>query len=218
METYARSATSRSDTRVTAITAVVAAMLLTLAGAGLASASDESVDPAEELLRLRAELAAVGAERDALLEATEERTTRYERSSAAQQRIIDIIDDPTAVGSQEEVLDLLSDLAAPGAVMDDVAFGAVAWRDAWRGTLYGAQAHIRTWATWMAQDGSIGGSLWTWCGTSIDGSPFALPGVEVSRYDEDGRMTSVLVYWPYEDAEVRRVFYSGNEACAEEPG
>ena len=70
--------------------------------------------------------------------------------------MIDIIADPTALGSEEGVLDLLDDLAAPNATMDDVALGTVAWRDAWRGTLFGAQADIQTWATWMADDGSIG--------------------------------------------------------------
>lgn len=188
--------------------------LAMLVGIGQASASDESTDPGTELTRLQAELASVTAERDALLEEATARAERYRRSSETQQAIIDIIADPAAFGSMEEVLDRLDELAVPGSTMDDVALGTAGWRDAWRGTLYGAQATLPTWVKWMADDGSIGGSLWTWAGSARNGESFDLPGIDVSTYDENGLITSVVVYWPYEDSEVACVFDKGNEACA----
>jgi hypothetical protein len=127
---------------------------------------------------------------------------------------MEIIADPTALGSEAGVLDLLDDLAAPSATMDDVALGTAAWRDAWWGTLFGAEADIHTWATWMAEDGSIGGSLWTWSGVASNGEPFSLPGIDISTYDEAGRTISAVVHWPYERAVVECVVSEGNEACA----
>ena len=191
-----------------------ATALAVLVGLGQASASEESSDPQSELTRLQAELATVTAERDALLEEDRARDERYQRSSETQEALIDIIADPAAFGSMDEVLDLLDELAVPGASMDDVALGAAGWRAAWQGTLFGARATIPTWVKWMADDGSIGGSLWTWTGRARNGESLTLPGIDVSTYDENGLITSVVVYWPYENSEVACVFYKGNEACA----
>ena len=193
-----------------------ATVLAAFVGVSQAGASDDSSDLRAEVARLQTELEAVTAERDALSEESAARAERYQRSSAAQQMIIDIIENPSAFGSKDEVLDVLDDLAAPDATMDDVALGVADWRDAWAGTLFGAQADIQTWAKWMADDGSIGGSLWTWSGSAVDGAPFTLPGVDVSRYDENGRTTSVVVYWPFADTEVECVVHQGNEGCATE--
>jgi hypothetical protein len=193
---------------------VTATTLAVLVGIGQASASDESSDPQSELTRLQAELLTVTAERDALLGEATARDERHQRSNETQQAIIDIIADPAAFGSMDEVLDLLDELAVPGATMDDVALGAAGWRNAWRGTLFGARATLPTWVKWMADDGSIGGSLWTWTGSARNGESFTLPGIDVSTYDENGLVTSVVVHWPYENSEVACVFSKGNEACA----
>jgi hypothetical protein len=201
---------ARSTIRMLATATVLAAFV----GAGQVGASDESSDLRSEMARLQAELGNVTAERDALFEEATARVERHQRSSAAQQMIIDIIANPAAFGGEDEVLDLLDDLAVPDATMDDVALGIADWRDAWQGTLFGAQADIQTWAKWLAEDGSIGGSLWTWSGDALNGAPFTLPGVDVSRYDDNGRTISVVVYWPYEEAEVECVIYQGNEGCA----
>ena len=53
-------------------------------------------------------------------------------------------------------------IATPGAVMDDTAFGAVPIRNAWNNTIFGTESTLTTWVTWLAEDGSGGGSLWTW--------------------------------------------------------
>ncbi len=214
METHSQPATARGGIGL----ATVVAALSLLAGTSLAVASDEPEDPAQELSRLRTELAAVTTERDALLQAVAAREGRYERSSATQQTIIDIIADPAAFGTEDAVLDLLDGLAVPGTTMDDVALGEADWRDAWWGTLFGAQADIHTWTKWMAEDGSVGGSLWTWSGTAVNGAPFEIPGIDVSRYDDNGLTTSAVVHWPYGDAEVECVFYQGSEMCAERDG
>ncbi len=201
---------ARSVIRVLATATVLAAFM----GASQAGAAEDSGDLQAEVARVQAELEAVTAERDALLEEDGARDERYQRSSETQEALIDIIADPAAFGSMDEVLDLLDELAVPGATMDDVALGAAGWRAAWQGTLFGAHATIPTWVKWMADDGSIGGSLWTWTGRARNGESLTLPGIDVSTYDENGLITSVVVYWPYENSEVACVFYKGNEACA----
>ncbi len=65
----------------------------------------------------------------------------------------------------------------------------------------------------MAPDGSIGGSLWTWSGVAANGQRFALPGVDVSTHDENGRTTTAVVYWPCEDEQVECAIYLGTEVC-----
>ena len=100
--------------------------------------------------------------------------------------MIDIIADPTALGSEEGVLDLLDDLAAPNATIDDVALGTVAWRDAW----------------------------WTWSGAAFNGEPFSLPVIGISTYDGAGRTISAVIHWPCERADVECVVSKGDQACA----
>ncbi len=43
-----------------------------------------------------------------------------------------------------------------------------------------------------------------------NGEPFDLQGIEISTFDEEGRYTGVTVYYPYDDAEVKRRFAEGN--------
>lgn len=136
------------------------------------------------------------------------RATR--QADATQAAIISILEDPNAYGTREEVLDRLEDLAAPGTEMDDVVFGPAAWRAAWDNTLFGGlDATIHTWKRWLSEDGSQGGSLWTWSGTARNGEPFELPGISLETYDREGLETSAIVYYPLESADVRRIFREG---------
>ena len=75
--------------------------------------------------------------------------------------------------------------------------GSVPIRSAWDNTIFGTDSTIKTWVTWLADDGSSGGSLWTWSGTARNGEPFELIGVNLDDYDENGLLTYSLVDWPY---------------------
>jgi hypothetical protein len=122
-----------------------------------------------------------------------------------------IVADPDAYGTEDEVLDLLDTLAVPDSIYGDAAFGETTWRDGWRNTMYGGvDANIRTWREWLSDDGSQGGSLWTWSGTAANGEAFTLEGIVLITCDENGLRDWTYVYYPYEHSEVRQAFYSGN--------
>jgi hypothetical protein len=77
--------------------------------------------------------------------------------------------------------------------------------------LYGdLDANIQTWTRWLSDDGSTGGSLWSWNGTAANGEPFTLTGVVLEQYNNDGLYEEIYVYYPLDDAEVRRIFAEGN--------
>jgi len=159
---------------------------------------------------LTAELSEAKADHDVSAVAAEGAASRYEKAKATQEIAFAIMADPSAFGSEEEVLDLLDEMAVPGTVYGDAAFGSVGWRPGWRNTLFGqVDATIRTWASWLSEDGSVGGSLWTWSGTAGNGEPFDLEGIELSSYDENGLYSSVMVHYPNEDEEVLRIFDEG---------
>lgn len=169
--------------------------------------------------QLEQELAAANANIDQLaarntqLEAELDQASdgsRYDKVVANQEAVAEIIADPAAFGTQDEVLDLLMTYVVPGAVMDDVAFGAVEMRSAWRNTIFGVGANIETWTKWTAEDGSLAGSLWVWKGTAANGEQFELVGVNTDLYDEDGLVTYSLVEWPYDNAYVTQAFRTGN--------
>lgn len=80
-----------------------------------------------------------------------------------------------------------------------------------RNTLFNeSAATIRTWRTWLSDDGRTGGSVWTWAGTAATGKAFEIQGVEISRFSDDGLYEELIMFYPYEDAEVRRRFAEGN--------
>ncbi len=200
---------NRPRTRLASLSIV---MLLMCTGATVAS-DEGSVTPSG-LERVQAELAAVTAERDALLAEAVAAAGRYDKAKATQELLYEVIADPDAHGAEGEVLDLLDELAAPGTVYGDDAFGSTSWRTGWRNTLFGdIDATIHTWLSWLSDDGSVGGSMWTWSGSAINGEPFDLQGIELSTYDTQGLLDSVTVYYPYEDAEVKLRFFEGNEAA-----
>jgi hypothetical protein len=200
--------------RSLAATTLCLAMLVVSAIAVAGQDDSDPVDLGSEVARLEAQLAAVTGERDALLAEAEAAAGRYEKAKATQQLIYEIIADPAAHGTEKEVLDLLDGLAAPGTVYGDDAFGSTGWRTGWRNTLFAdVDATIHTWLSWLSDDGSVGGSMWTWSGSASNGEPFDLQGIELSTYDEGGLLDSVTVYYPYEDAEVKLRFSQGNEAA-----
>jgi hypothetical protein len=129
---------------------------------------------------------------------------------ANQQAVAEIIADPAAYGDQEQVLDLLMGYATPDAVMDDVALGSIGMRNAWKETLYWTDSDIETFATWVADDGSMGGSLWVWIGSAGNGEPFELIGINIDSYDQDGLITYERVVWPYHDDHVENAIENGN--------
>lgn len=180
------------------VIALVAAML-PLAGCGDDSGSDDR-------------LAEVTAERDALQAQIDAAAARYEKSEATQKAVADIIAQPDAFGTEDQVLDLLDQYAESiGIIYGDDAFGVTTWRTGWRATLFGdVDAEIQTWTRWLSEDGSTGGSLWSWNGTAANGEPFTLSGIVLEQFNDDGLYTEVYVYYPMEAAEVRRIFNEGN--------
>ena len=190
---------------------VVVFGMLVVGCSGDVAGSDEYQALEQGLAAAQAQVGDLTADLAELEAAATAATTRYEKAKATQETAKAIMADPSAFGSEDEVLDLMDDLAAPGTVMGDAAFGPAPYRAAWRGTLFGrVDATIRTWTSWLSDDGSVGGSLWTWSGTASNGEPFDLQGLELSRYDEDGLYSSIMVSYPYEDAEVMRIFREGN--------
>lgn len=174
-----------------------------------------AANPTEsEYAELEQELANVIAERDALLAEQHAAATQYEKSKASQDVLLAAIADPDAFGTQEEVLDLLDSMATPDVVSGDLAFGGAStgyWRTGWRNTLYGSDdMSVKTWRSWLSDDGSVGGSLWTWYGVAPNGEPFAIPGVEVSRFSGEGLFEEVIMFYPFEDDEVHRRVSEGN--------
>ena len=182
------------------------ALLLPILVVPTAGCSNGSDDALEE------QLAAVTAERDELAARIAAQQARHDKAEATQQAVIDIIADPTSYGTEDEVLDLLDQYAAtPGIVYGDEAFGDTTWRTGWRNTLFGSvDADIQTWTRWLSDDGSTGGSLWSWNGTARNGEPFTLAGIVLEQYDDDGLYEAVRVYYPMPDADVHAAFAQGN--------
>ena len=147
--------------------------------------------------------------RDALAAQIAVADVRHELTVVNQAALAEIIADPTAYGSEEEALDLLMGYAIDDAVMDDVALGSIGMREAWRETIFWTDSDIETFATWIADDGSNGGSLWVWSGLATNGEPFDLVGVNIDTYNDDGLITYERVVWPYPDAYVQQALENG---------
>ncbi len=193
----------------------LAVVVLTLAASGCGTdptASNEYIELEQQLARLIQERDALVAEAAPVVDRAT--TARYENAQASQEALAAIIADPTAFGTETEVLDLLDSMAVPDVVSGDLAFGGTMtgiWRTGWRNTLFGRDdMSVKTWRSWLSEDGSVGGSLWTWSGIASNGEPFAIPGVEVSRFNDEGLYTEVVMFYPFENAEVHRRIREGN--------
>jgi outer membrane murein-binding lipoprotein Lpp len=175
------------------------------------TASEEYRELEQQVSDLQAELADVTGERDQLLAADEADEARLATVTSFMELRNDVATDPSAYGTEAEVLDLLSEGAAPGAVMDDEAYGAIELREAWRRTLYGGNVDAVTteWRSWVCNDGRMSGSLWTWEGTNFVGEPFSLVGINLNTYDDEGRQETTKVIWPYPHEHVYEEFGVG---------
>lgn len=180
---------------------------------GACSAGAPTSDPtaSAQYKALEQQLAAVTAERDEMAADRQAVAGRYEKAKATQATLMRIIEDPAAFGSKSEVLAVLKEVAVPGLQSVDEVFGAVDWVSGWNYTLFNnTDATIKTWRSWLSDDGSVGGSLWTWSGTARNGEPFDLQGAEMSRFNEDGLVTESVMFYAYPDEEVTRRFNEGN--------
>jgi hypothetical protein len=178
--------------------AIVTVLLLSTTGC----AQDDSADAVEE------QLAAVTAERDALLEAESAQQERHDQALATLDENIAILTAPVAFGSEEEVIDAIASNSTETAQMDDDVFGALNFRSGFYNTLYGGvvDARIDSFDWWVSDDGSQGGILWIWYGTNRAGNPFELSGLSLIEFAEDGRIEYELVTYPYTDDYVRNAF------------
>jgi hypothetical protein len=187
-----------------------------IAGLVVVASACSSTDPtaSDEHVELEPQLSDVTAERDALAAEIAVATGRYEKARATQDALYPVIQNPANYGTEEEVLDLLDTFATPDVMTGDMAWGDSLgpwWREGWNNTLFGgANATLKTWEYWLSDDGSVGGSLWTWSGTAVNGEPFDIQGVELSRYNEDGLYTELVMFYPYENQELHRRFNEGN--------
>lgn len=182
----------------TAFTTTVAVLLLSTAGC----AQSEPTDAVEE------QLAAVTAERDALLDTASRQQERHDRALATLDEVNAMLNDPESVGSEEEIIDAIASHSTETAKMDDDVFGAVNYRNGFYNTLYGgaADARIDSYHWWVSDDGSQGGVLWIWYGTNLAGNPFELSGLSRIEFAEDGRIEYELVTYPYTDSYVKNAF------------
>jgi hypothetical protein len=196
-------------------TIIVVAMALALvvgACAGDATESSEYQQLEDELAAVQQQLTETTVEMDTAIAGLDAAAARRDAALSTMELQRQVLDDPESYGTEDEVVDLLASRATVDAFMDDAVFGAVPMRQAWRNTLYGGafDARIDMYDTWVCEDGSQGGVLWTWHGTNGAGNPFELPGISLMRFDEEGRISYELVTYPYPDAYVdEAVFGSG---------
>jgi len=189
----------------------VALLVMTMVFAACSSdptTSDKFQDLQAELDATEQQLSDVTAERDQLQSENAIGAARFGKSSATIDAIGEIVSDPSAFGTEDEVLDILSQYFAPGATTHDLAYGEIEVIAGWRNTLFGGQVDAVTteWHNWVCEDGSQGGSLWTWEGTNFNGEPFALIGISIAGFNDEGLNTGDTVMWPYPDEYVWEEF------------
>jgi hypothetical protein len=162
----------------------------------------------QQLADTQQQLAEAVAERDALAGAAPQPSARHDKAKATQDAITAILDDPESVGTEEEVVAALASHATSDAMMVDAVFGGTDMLSAWHETLYGGMADttVDTTYTWLSEDGSQGGSLWLWHGTNEAGNPFALAGIALDDYNEEGLVSNSYVVYPYPDDYVMEAF------------
>ncbi len=202
------------------VVASIAVFALVVAGC---SSSDPTTS--EEYGDLEADLAAlelqledvetvliqVTTQRDALIAENDADVARFETVQAQVELRNAVATDPSSFGTEQEVLDMLSEGATPDAVMLDEAWGSVPLMDAWRRTLFAGQVDAVTteWRAWTCSDGRTSGSLWTWEGSNYVGEPFNLVGMNLNEYNDEGRLELSTVIWPYAHEYVYEEFGTG---------
>ena len=192
--------------------AVAVILLLALISAACSSSSDET---AEQLLAVEQQLADVTAERDVLQTQIDQQADRHDKAAAVQSAVRDILDNPEAYGTEEEVVDLLASYATSDAVMQDDTFNAsMNMRDSWYNTLYGGamDAEIEVLHQWMSDDGSQVSGLWVWKGKNINGKDFELFGVAIDTHNEEGLISHELILYPYPDSYVTNAAFGTGTA------
>ena len=210
----------------------VLALLITATPLAVGCSSDGSD---ADLDRLERELSEVTTERDSLTEDVArlheqltnavaaagsaadvdgvDTASRYQQALANQQLLISILADPAGFGTEAEVMEALTSLLAPDeeVVMDDAAFGAMPLPQTWELMLFGRRdSTVTTWHSWLDDDGSTGGSLWTWSGTAESGDPFELVGVNIFTFDDEGLLTNTWNTYAVDAADARRALQHGN--------
>jgi hypothetical protein len=202
------------------IVAIVAVLLLVVAGCSSSdpTTSEEYGDLEADLTALESQLEdaeaaliQVTAQRDALIAENDANVTRFETVQEQVEFRNAVATDPSSFGTEQEVLDMLSEGATPGAVMLDEAWGSVPLKEAWRRTLFAGQVDAVTteWRAWICSDGRTSGSLWTWEGTNVVGAPFSLVGINLNEYNDEGRLELSTVIWPYAHEYVYEEFGTG---------
>ena len=183
------------------VVAVMAAAITVAACSGDPTSTGDYQELEGEFAALEQELSAVTAERDLLRAEKAKAEERFDKSSATIDAIGEIVSDPSAHGTEDEVLALLGEHFVPGATTHDLAYGEIDAIDGWRNTLFGGRADAVTteWHNWVCEDGSQGGSLWTWEGNNFVGEPFELIGMSVAGFNDEGLNTGNTVMWPYPD-------------------
>ena len=131
---------------------------------------------------------------------------RRTNSQATLDEIVVLWDDPSQVGTEEEVAAAIAAHATEEAVIYDTAFpGDTPYAEAFYSTLYGGvmDAMLDVTHSWLSEDGSQGGVLWLWSGTNIEGNSFELAGISLIDFDEDGKVAYEYVTYPYDPSFVR---------------
>ncbi len=139
----------------------------------------------------------------------------FEASRATLDEIVALLDDPSQVGTEEEVAAAIAAHATEDAVMYDTAFPAdIPYEEAFYNTLYSGMmdATLDVTHSWVSKDGSQGGALWLWNGTNARGNPFEVAGISLIDFDENGKVAHELVTYPHPNEYMQEaVFGAGTE-------
>ena len=125
---------------------------------------------------------------------------RREASQATLDEIVALWEDPSEVGTKEEVAAAIAAHSTEDAVIYDTAFpGDTPYATGFYNTLYGGvmSATLDITHSWLSEDGSQGGTLWLWSGTNTEGDSFELAGISLIDFDEDGKVAYEYVTYPY---------------------
>ncbi|WP_062377090.1 hypothetical protein [Demequina pelophila] len=177
--------------------------LATLGALGAVSGCGDGEERARQeaaVAELEHQLENITAERDALQDHVDAVLLRYVlvvKHDAEQEALLA---DDSLRADPDALLDELSYYVIDGARLHNETLGSTSWRFGMRGTLFTtAEATIDNVHSWIDPDGSTTGSLFVWSGTNAEDEPFALAGVAIQFYNDDGLLTHTWVAHPYPD-------------------